>query len=551
MNPVKRAAMQAKLFLEQMSRERQFLLVAMLIIMVLAALVILPYAGKPDVRPLPPVSEAAQGDLVQRLEAAGINVTAKGSQLLVPATQHAEAYAVMVHNDLMAPDITGPIKDMIERQSPWMSDRQNEQAERIATQQVLGRVIGLMPDVQSATVMIATPRGEPFGRLHVGPTASVAITTKGGHRLTKRQAESIARFVSGSVAKMKTEAVQVIANGHAIRVDGPDEDEPGRGFEILKQREDYYLAKVHDLLSYIPGAIVALSVETDSVVRKDASTYTYTEDPPVSRTEDIEETRTTTERAAEPGVRANTGNRIDRGGNQQNEERIEGRREYIAPMLVSAERTREMGMKTTRVNVTINVPRSYFITVQRESAPQPDPVATVADQAPAPVNVDPAMVADELKRIEDDVMNLVSAGTQAEVRAQMIPDPRILMDGWNGETQQAGGLLGLVTGEYAKPVTVATLSLLSMAMMFGMVRRATKQPQLPSLEELAGVPPTLPTEDEIIGEAMATDASLAGYEVEQEDLETRKIAEQISEMIMSSPEEATQLFHRWIKRDDY
>ena len=37
MNPVKRAAMQAKLFLEQMSRERQFLLVAMLIIMVLAA----------------------------------------------------------------------------------------------------------------------------------------------------------------------------------------------------------------------------------------------------------------------------------------------------------------------------------------------------------------------------------------------------------------------------------------------------------------------------------------------------------------------------------
>ena len=92
--------------------------------------------------------------------------------------------------------------------------------------------------------------------------------------------------------------------------------------------------------------------------------------------------------------------------------------------------------------------------------------------------------------------------------------------------------------------------MLALAFMFFMVRKATQEEVLPTIEELAGVPPTLPNEDELIGEADELEATMDGVELDEEQIRARKVAEQISDMIKSSPEEAGTLIGKWVSPDD-
>ncbi len=74
---------------------------------------------------------------------------------------------------------------------------------------------------------------------------------------------------------------------------------------------------------------------------------------------------------------------------------------------------------------------------------------------------------------------------------------------------------------------------------------------LPSLEDLAGVPPTLPTDDELIGEVEEGESDMSGLLIDDALLESQKMAEQIAELIKTNPEEATQLIHKWVDEDQY
>ncbi|MCX5661136.1 MAG: hypothetical protein NTW19_15730, partial [Planctomycetota bacterium] len=65
-----------------------------------------------------------------------------------------------------------------------------------------------------------------------------------------------------------------------------------------------------------------------------------------------------------------------------------------------------------------------------------------------------------------------------------------------------------------------------------------------------GVPPSMPVDDDVVGEADAHDSTMAGVELDEAQIRTRKIAEQIGEMVKANPSEAATLFNRWIRKEN-
>lgn len=136
---------------------------------------------------------------------------------------------------------------------------------------------------------------------------------------------------------------------------------------------------------------------------------------------------------------------------------------------------------------------------------------------------------------------LTLADVQGQVQADMVPDAPVFAAGGGG------GTIGMMFDSgMAGPAGLTLLGLASLGLMFGMVRKSTRPESLPSIEELAGVPPSLPSDEELIGEAEESEASMQGLELDEDDLQARRIAEQISDLVRADPTEASRLLGKWV-----
>jgi flagellar biosynthesis/type III secretory pathway M-ring protein FliF/YscJ len=76
--------------------------------------------------------------------------------------------------------------------------------------------------------------------------------------------------------------------------------------------------------------------------------------------------------------------------------------------------------------------------------------------------------------------------------------------------------------------------------------KAGKREKLPTAEELVGVPPALAGESDVIGEAVEADSVLQGIELSDDEMKSRKMMEQVEDMVKEKPEDAARLLGRWI-----
>ena len=97
---------------------------------------------------------------------------------------------------------------------------------------------------------------------------------------------------------------------------------------------------------------------------------------------------------------------------------------------------------------------------------------------------------------------------------------------------------------------LGSLALLSLALMVGMAHKSTQQLPQPTAAELAGVPSTLPVDGELVGEAEESDLSMAGIELSEDEVRTRRIVTQIGEMVQSNPVESASLLRRWVNTEE-
>ena len=109
-----------------------------------------------------------------------------------------------------------------------------------------------------------------------------------------------------------------------------------------------------------------------------------------------------------------------------------------------------------------------------------------------------------------------------------------------------GGAGGFLDGNLIRNLGLAGLALLALALMLMMVRKAGRV-ELPSPQEVAGVPPPLPTEgDAVVGEAEESDLALEGVELNEVQIRRQQMLNQISTMVKDDPDEVANLLRRWI-----
>ena len=86
----------------------------------------------------------------------------------------------------------------------------------------------------------------------------------------------------------------------------------------------------------------------------------------------------------------------------------------------------------------------------------------------------------------------------------------------------------------------------ALGMMALMVKRAGKRVDMPTPEELVGLPPALETKTDLVGEADETETAMAGIEVGEEEIKASKMRESVSEFIKQNPDAASKLLNRWV-----
>lgn len=545
---IRRQWLQIQAFLDELPRDTKMLIVSLVVILGLAGFVIVQYAASSEMVTLQQVAPDRQSLVLTRLEAAGIPAEPQGGVIRVAKEKHTDALAVLAQFDLLASDTTAAFDDMIAKQSPWMPDRQNKQAFLVAKQKVLAQIVTKMVGIRSADVIVSMPENTGFGATHVDPTASVSVVTDGRASINRRQVEAIAGLVAGAVAGMKPQDVVVIdANsGRQHTVQSAEDMGSSEMYELVQAQEQNYRRKIAGHLSYIPGVMVAVNVRTDPVRMKQTEQWIYEKTEPLRRQMDRTETRQNVKRSGSPGAQSNVGASIETGGTTSlTEEVTESTSEFGDKNLTERAVMKSVG-GTREVNVTVNVPRPYFVGLYRQQNPPAEGEAAGEEQ-PVDDAALKSLIDEQLRQIEQSVQPLITAEAPGIVRAYMIPDPQQLMASLSPR-QQAGGVMMVLEQDWAKSVGLGALALISLAIMFGMVRKATQQPQVPSVEELAGLPP-LPNEDELV-ESFDDDQTLTGVELGDEEVRARQIAEQLGSMIKENPGDAAQLINKWVQAEE-
>jgi flagellar biosynthesis/type III secretory pathway M-ring protein FliF/YscJ len=92
------------------------------------------------------------------------------------------------------------------------------------------------------------------------------------------------------------------------------------------------------------------------------------------------------------------------------------------------------------------------------------------------------------------------------------------------------------------------LAIASLFFMFNIAKKASVRENLPTAEELAGVPPKLESDDaEIVGEADEATPALEGMELDDDSLRRAQMLEQLNELADRDPVEIAGILRRWMR----
>ncbi|MGB0768124.1 MAG: flagellar M-ring protein FliF C-terminal domain-containing protein, partial [Phycisphaeraceae bacterium] len=313
--------------------------------------------------------------------------------------------------------------------------------------------------------------------------------------------------------------------------------------EMITRLEDFMRrrAKIEQVLRSWEGAMVAVKIVTSQVMREQVQETTW-EKPAIALSETESIVARNINNGGEPGIRPNVGNSIDGAGGSGNEQTTERTTEQFNNPLASRQSNKSLaGNAIRKINVSVVVPRSYYVRIFQAQNPDSDPpsdgdLQPIIDREQAKIE---SVVTPQIVSSDDDMK-------PGDISVAMVYDQAYLQPATAGVS---GGLGAVVSSEMAHTGILAALALMSFGLMFYMVRRATRKEEMPSIEELAGVPPTLPTDDDLMGEVDEMDSSLAGVELDEDELRARQIADQISDLVRANPEEAGGLLTKWVSED--
>lgn len=582
MDQIRRALATVGKQLGQLGTTQKLLIASLAVIVLMVLFVVSQYASKPK------TEELALGQRsVEEIQAAmatlrGAGIEARMSEsgaIVVPVGRRSDAMSKLGEARQLPADSTFLFRDLIQSQNWWASREQNTRNYHFALRNELGRQIGSYSGVKSAEVNLDIPENTGLGAAARKPTASVSVVTTGGVPLAQSTVDAIAVHVAGAVAGLDVDRVRVIdaANGRQRKPSTKDDLLPTTYLEQATRVETQTREKLLELLSYIPGVVVAVTAQVDvtqvnAQVQKNLDKGEGTV-AMVKKETNSSTTQNEPSRGAEPGLRSNTGADLARAssGAGSKLEQTQDDREMENFVGTRTERIIDPRGMPTRLAVSVNVPQGYVVQLlQKEKAAAAG--ATGAPGAPAgggqsPNNAAPTdaeiearFAKEQAKVVASLTPHVKTVGADGrpitgDVVVSMIPmdaPPAGVSGGAGGAgaapTGGVGGLIGglALGGSMIDKVVLGALALVALFMMLSLVRRAARRVELPTAEELVGVPPTLTTPTDMVGEADEGETALAGIEVNESEMRSRKILESVGEMVKQDPESAAKLVNRWM-----
>lgn len=558
--------------LGKLSTERKLLVGAVTVILVMVLYLVARSAGTPKrTELLPGVAVAEQQRAAAALDSMGIPNLFEGGKVLVLPSDGPRARAALAEAGQLPSDKSLLFENLIASQK-WTNSRQlNEQNYLIALQNELSRTIAEFRGVRSARVILDIPEKQGLVDRARAPSAAVQVATDDGRAITQGLADAIAAFVSGSRAGLGVESIRIVdSTGRQWRATTDESSLPTTYLEHAMRVEEATRKKVENLLGYIRGVVVAVTAQVD-VTRSTSQVDTNL--PEKQGTVAVLRSRTETvtssseaSGSATPGVEANQTADITRGGGGgAREESTETREEFDVSVGRRHETIVDPKGHPTQVAVSVGVPRSFVSGLLR---PAPGPAGGTAPAEPTEEEIRKKFDEDVMKRITETILPHVRAMT-AQANAGMSPEDvdKMLARAINvtlipsdlpvAEPMQAAGLFGSgsggggggalgLPGNMVELGAMGVLGLVALTMMVVMVKKIGRPAPMPSAEELVGVPPELQTGTDLIGEASEGDAALAGIEVNESQLQSQQVLEQVGEMVKQNPDAAARLLNRWI-----
>ena len=523
------------------------MLIGMCVIFMVATLgLVALYAGRADMAPLidQAVTATDRANITSYLDMRGIHYEVRGDRVFVPVDRRIDVLAALQTNQMLPDDTSNGFANLVNQQKWWQSSSQGQMHFDIALQNELGAIVSEMRGIDSASVIISRPMKNGFSATHKSPSAAVNVIP-GAERINQKTAEAIAGLVAGAVAEMEPTDVTVIdaRAGKQFRPRDDDDFVPGDLLELVQSQERVYRDKISEALGYIPKVIVAVTVEVDPSSKQSQSTE-YSNDSSVSL---ITRERSKASEGneplpgGEPGARSNTGLDIAGAGNASRTQTTEENEKEFEPHAgVTHMTSMEPGGVPTRISATVNIPRSFFVALFNQG--KEEPAEPTDDELQPIIDV-------QIPRIEKQVKNLVDLADNGRVVVDVYPDASagLALAGVAGAT--GGG--GIMAGPLPRMLGLGSLALVSLLAMFMMLRKSTEQStEVPSAVELAGLPPDLTAEDEVAGEAGSVEGVLTGIELDDDQISSRKVNEQVAQMVKENPDDAAQLLKRWVREQD-
>lgn len=535
--------------LKMLSPTAKMLLGSLMIILVMSLFLVSLYAGGRDMIPLglaASVSAEARARAVDYLKSTRIPHEVSGSEVLVPADQKLSILASLTESQIIGADQIN-FDRLLNDDNLFRTNQQSRQRYLVAKMNMLSAMISQMSGIERATVVLDPSESNAIGKSHVPSSASVTVMGRGGE-LNQAQVDAIARLVAGAHAGLKPQNVAIIdartGRYHQARTD--DTLNAGKYMEVKQDFERHAKATIETALGFIPGVRVAVNAQVDT--KQVVQQTTKHDEPTIGVTQETSESMTSSavSGAGEPGVRSNTGVSLaptNRPGTQVAQEKTQT--SSIPYVGTDSKRINDTKGYAVQINATIGVPKSYFVHVFQDQQGG-------SDKQPDQNELD-ALVQKETERIKSYVAPLIDtqamegavAGT---IAVSMIPEFKMVANLDSATMDVAGS--SLVNDGLVKYIGLGGLAVLSLTMMFLMVRKAGARPELPSASELVGIPPALAAaESDLVGEADEASPALEGLELNDDAIRRQQMLEQITDMVTSTPEDAANLLRRWMKSE--
>jgi len=542
---LKRNLTQIQAQLGGLSFATRWLIGSLVVIMLLVGTMLVYWGGAADMVPVDGITTGTTAEAVTVLDADNITNRVDGGKLMVAKDELHQAVAALSRAGHLNPNASAAFDQLLSDEgSSWMlSSTDKSRKYLLAKGQFLSAVISSFPNVDAASVILDKPEANGFGVSHVDPSASVMITMNAGNKVTKPMADTMIHMVSSAVAGLQEQHVTVSDTLNSRSFTAADEEDLHQlaSVEATLANERLHKQKIEQVLRSWDGVLVAVKIVASQVLREEIQEREYGK-PEISLSETTEKVSRNVTNGGEPGIRPNTGSSIDGSGGSGTELTENSTIEQFSSSKILRESHSKMAGSTIRkINVSVVVPRSYYVRVYKARNPE--------GEAPSDEDLQ-SIIDQEQQKIEAVVKpQIVSSDADmkpGEISVAMVYDQEYLQPQLAGV---GGGLGAVVSSDLAQNGMLAFLAFMSFGLMIYMVRRATRKEEMPTIEELAGVPPTLPTDDDLMGEVDQMDSSLAGVELDEEELRARQIADQISDLVRANPEEAGGLLTKWVADD--